>query len=191
MLKLLDTMTDVLFRPNVGIAKAIDNSFTKALLFWFVLFTLIWFPVLKTEMFTIGFFEQVMLLLAKFSFNVLVLFFYCLLIHGLVNFFFNGQGSVKQLFSGFVFSYLPFLLVPLCSLLPQWQSNAPLQGLVFWLLFLWTVYLALLVIKNVYKLSYWRSNIILLMPLLFASLLYVCVVFYLFASFWLSLQIGL
>lgn len=190
MLKLLDTMTEVLFRPSIGINKAIKNSFTKSLVFLFVLFTLIWFPLLREELVTVSFWEQLFYLVARFSFNILILIFYCLLVHGLVGFLFNVQGNIKQLFSGLVFSYLPFMFLPLVSLLPQWQNSVALQGSISTILFLWTAFLALLAIKNVYQISYWRSNVILVMPLAFGVLLYVSIVFYIFVSFWLTLQIG-
>lgn len=189
MLKLLDATAEVLFQPNIGIEKAMRNSFSKVLILSFFFFVLIWFPVIHKEFLNISFFEQICVLFLEFIFFTFALVFYSLLIHGLASFLFKARGQVRQLCIGFAFSCLPFIFLPLFFLLPQWQYNVVLRECVFIVLFLWSTVLVFCTVCKVYKISYWRSMVLLIASLIFGSLFYVSVIIYTFASllvFWQS-----
>ncbi len=181
MLVLLDIITDVFFRPAQGMRKAAKVEWKKAVLFFFLTFFFVQWPIARTLLPEFDFSLLFVLIFLSFFLSFLFLFFYSLLIHGLVNFLFAVSGDLKELIAAFSFTYLPFTLLAPLLLLPLFQQGVIVNIVLLSGLFFWTSFLATFTVKAVYGISYWKANTVTYLPTALVCLTFIVLFVYLAA----------
>ena len=175
MFALIDTIADMLFAPLSGVRKAADLSWKKIMLFFAAMMLMISFPELR------GLFpnaDKVSLLGLAFFQTILFFAFLCILsfgINGLMNLFYNKSSDIKKILSGFIFSYTPFLLMPLFMQLPETIYNRQALIAVF---SIWNACLFLAAIKNAYDISLSSAFVIILLSVFLCVMLNVIFLIY-------------
>jgi hypothetical protein len=177
ILQLIDIAADVFFAPRRGIEKAARLGTGGALCLFSVLLLLIYCPAARVFLPDCGNWLLAGLFVLKALLAVAFLLFFAFSLNGFMNVFWQKNAPLNSLLAGFVFSCLPFVLLPVLLCLPG------ARGWFFLIMFCltgWTAALFLLTISELYACGVFKSLLAFCLPFMF--LLAGGAVFFLYAG---------
>jgi len=174
---LFETLYDILFQPIIGMRNMAKGKNVGQALVAFSLSILIPILALYFGLKATGMSTMIQVMIVLKIFGSVVLWVMGAAIWHLIAEFFGGQGSARGLFTALGFAHVPrIFIVPLWALITFFPENSKtlLMTIGVLVVMLWSLFLDVVAIKEVYQLSTPQAVLVFITPLLVMGIL--CVI---------------
>ena len=171
---LLEIFYDILFQPQVGMRNIAERKNIGQALVAFLLSILIPIWALYFGLKAAGMSTMIHMIIGLKVFGSIVLWIIGAALWNLIAEFFGGQGTAIGLLAALGFAHIPrIFIVPLWALVVVMPAGSKTLLMVISMLavMLWSFYLDVVAIKEVYQLSAAKAILVMIMPLLVIGLL--------------------